>query len=153
MFPELKAFFEENPLAHKAADSIRNGRQIALEVPGDGTTKVYIFTKEGGKNVLREGDAQSADVIFTIPVDSAQELVTRKFDSVAQVGLHIFEKILSNDPKQKIQIRLKTGVLSLIAGGYLGVLTAGGGDVAKFMASRGLGSMGKIKDAITKLRG
>ena len=32
MLAELKKFFEENPLAHKAADSIKNGREIAVVV-------------------------------------------------------------------------------------------------------------------------
>lgn len=153
MLSDLKVFFESGELAKKAASSIRNGREIALNVKSGDAQVGYTFTKESGNNVLREGESAHPDVVFILTEAAAKDLVTRKFDTVGQVGLHIFEKILSNDPNQKIQIRLKAGVLSLVTGGYFGVLTAGGADVAKFLATRGLGSMGKLKDAISKLRG
>lgn len=150
---ELRAFFETGELARKAADSIRNGREIALVIQSPDRAQSYTFTKEGGRNVLRDGAPAHPDLTFTLPEAAMRDLVTRKFENVGQVGLHIFEKILSNDPQWKIRVKLEIGVLSLITGGYLGVLAAGGGEVAKFLASRGLGSMGKIKDAISKLRG
>ncbi|MBI3544516.1 MAG: hypothetical protein HY075_14690 [Deltaproteobacteria bacterium] len=153
MLSELKGFFESGALAQKAADSIRNGREIGLEITAPSGSTHYTFTKESGRNVLREGKSSSPDVAFVIPDAAARDLVTRNFETVGQVGLHIFEKILSNDPSQKIQIRLRTGVLSLVTGGYFGVLTAGGSEVARFMATKGLGSMGKLKDAISKLKG
>ena len=103
--------------------------------------------------MLRDGEPKSPDVVFIMPVAAARDLTSKKFDTVGQVGLHIFEKILSNDPTQRIQIRLKSGVLSLVTGGYFGVLTAGGAEVAKFLATKGFGSMGKLKDAISKLKG
>jgi hypothetical protein len=37
--------------------------------------------------------------------------------------------------------------------GYLGVLASGGADIAKYLATKGLGSPAKIKEAIGKLRG
>lgn len=153
MLTEMKAFFETGALAQKAAGSIRNGREIGLQIKYADKTVGYTFTRESGQNVLREGDSAHPDVIFIMPEAAAKELVSKKFDSIGQVGLHIFEKILSNDQGQKIQIRLKAGVLALVTGGYFGVLTSGGGEVAKFLATHGLGSMGKLKDAISKLRG
>jgi hypothetical protein len=146
---ELKAFFEDGNLAKLAAASIRDGRQIALKV---GSAE-YTFTRERGSNLLREGAAPHPDFTFVIPEASARELVTRSFETVGQVGLHIFEKILSNDPDQKIRVKLEVGLLSVVTGGYLGVLGSGGADVAKFLATRGLGNLGKLKDAIAKMRG
>lgn len=153
MLAELKDFFENNPLAQRAADSIKNGREIAVVVTNGDQKTNYTFAKESGRNVFRDSAASSPDLTFTIPQASAQELVTKKFDTVGQVGLHIFEKMLSNDPSQKIQAKIHAGFLGLMTGGYLGVLTAGGTDVAKFLASKGLGSAGKIKDTISKMRG
>lgn len=150
---DLKNFFESNPLAQKAADSIKNGRQIAITITGDSTKTEFTFTKESGKNVLRDGAASSPDLTFTIPEASAQELVTKNFENVGKVGLHIFEKMLSNDPNQKIHAKIHAGFLGLMTGGYLGVLTSGGADVAKFLATKGLGSAGKLKDTISKMRG
>src|SRR5262249_34748195 len=114
---------------------------------------VYAFVKEGGQNKLYERETQKADLHFTIPKAAADELVTKSFDGVGKVGLFIFEKITAADPAQKIKVKLNTGFLSLLTGGYMGVLTSGGADVAKFLASRGLGSLGKLKETISRLRG
>lgn len=149
----LKKFFEENTLAKDAANSISNGRKIKITITDStGESTAFVFTKEKGANVLKEEDSTGYDVSFVIPVKAAEEITSTKFDSVGQVGLRIFEKILSSDAEQKIQVKVHAGVLSLITGGYLGVLTAGGGDVAKFLASKGLGNIGKIKDAISKMK-
>ena len=148
-FEQLRSFFEDGALAHKAAASLKNGAEIALVID----EKTYTFTKEGGKNRLHDHAARKPDIIFTMPGVSAQELVTKRFDSVAQVGLHIFEDVLSQDPSRKVKVRVMSGFLTLMTSGYLGILTAGGADVAKFLGSRGFGSAGKIKDAISKLKG
>jgi hypothetical protein len=153
MLAELKSFFEENKLAQDAAASLKNGREIGLAITANGQTTTYTFAREDGHNVVRDGAPKSPDFTFTIPEAAARELVAKKFETVGQVGLHIFEKMLSNDPNQKIRAKLQTGALSLVTGGYFGVLTAGGSEVAKFLATKGLGNMGKLKDAIGKLRG
>lgn len=153
MITKLKKFFEENPLAIEAAKSISNGREIAIILSEGEKQTACIFGKQSGKNTFNEGTAKSPDVTFIIPVGAAEDIVTTQFDSVGQVGLRIFEKILSHDPNQKIHIKLHSGILSLVTGGYLGVLTAGGAEVTKFLATKGLGSMGKIKDAIGRMRG
>ena len=152
MFAELHNFFEANELAKKAADSIRDGREIAILVTGDGQQAAYTFTKSGGKNVFKESAAARPDVSFTIPIASVREIVETNFISVGQVGLRIFEKIISPDPAQKIHVKIHTGFLSLMTGGYLGVLTSGGSEVAKFLASKGLGSMSRVKDTISKMQ-
>lgn len=152
MLNEMKAFFEGSPLAQRAAESIRSGREIALEVKIGESVDVFTFAKEKDRNILRQGAPTSPDLVFTLPETAAKELVTKQFDTVGQVGLHIFEKMLSNDPSQRIQVKVKAGVLSLVTGGYFGVLTAGGSEVAKFLGSKGLGSLGKLKETISKLK-
>ena len=153
MLNEIKTFFEDSPLAQRAAESIRNGREIGLTVKTGAHIEAYTFVKDGGRNVIRQGAPLSPDVVFTLPEAALKDLLTRNFNTIGQVGLHIFEKILSNDPNQKVQISLKANILSLVTGGYFGVLTAGGSEVAKFLATKGLGSMSKLRDAISKLRG
>ncbi|MEW6058211.1 MAG: hypothetical protein AB1540_16535 [Bdellovibrionota bacterium] len=153
MESELRAFFEKNSLAQQAAQSIKNGREIQLVITTDGKESSYVFSREKNTNTLREGKPQNPDLTFFLPKPVAEELVAKKFNTVGQVGLHIFEKMLCNDPNQKVRAKLHVGILSLMTGGYLGVLTAGGADVAKFLATRGLGNMGKLKDAISKMRG
>ena len=152
MFVEMQRFFETNDLAKKAADSIKDGREIAVIITDTGTSFPYTFSKSGGQNVFKETAASRPDVTFTIPVASGREITETSFTSVGQVGLRIFEKIISPDPAQKIHVKIHTGFLSLLTGGYLGVLTSGGSEVAKFLASKGLGSMSKVKDTISKMQ-
>lgn len=146
---KIKSFFEENTLAQQAAYSIKNGREISLVIDGNS----YIFKKEDSKNKVEPGNSSSPDLVFEIPKQAAEELLSKSFESVGAVGIFIFEKMLSSDPEHKVKARVKAGFLSLMTGGYLGVLAAGGVDVAKFLAQKGLSNPSKIKDAITKLRG
>jgi hypothetical protein len=145
---QLRTFFEENALAQRAAASLKNGAQIALVVDG----ARYTFTKESGHNRLLDEPATKADMTFTIPGAAALELITRRFDSVGQVGLHIFEDVMSQDPQRKVEARFHCGFLTLMTSGYLGILSAGGADVAKFLGSKGFGSVSKLKDVIARLK-
>lgn len=154
MLNELKKFFEENTLAHQAAASIKNGREIEIIVVTSNKERLeYTFKKDSGKNKIEQTKSTNADLSFVMPEAAILDIVNSQFDSVGQVGLRIFEKMLSNDENHKITAKLNCGILSLLAGGYLGVLTAGGSDVAKFLATKGLGNMGKLKDAISKMKG
>lgn len=145
---ELKRFFEEGSLSKQAAHSLKDGREIALTIDGEDFT----FLKVKGRNTLEARKSKSPDVTFQIPFQSAAELVTKDFTSVGEVGVFIMEQIISQDPKQKIHLQLHTGFLGLMTSGYLGILTSGGAEVAKFLASRGLGSLGKLKETISKLK-
>ncbi len=136
----------------RAAYSIKDGREIEILII-DGPAKMsYTFTKKGGKNLVLEGVPSSADLTFTLPKKSADEIIHSEFDSIGQIGLRIFEKMLSEHEDQKIKVKLHAGFLSLMTGGYFGVLTAGGSEVASFLAMKGLASMGKIKDTISKMK-
>lgn len=146
MLDKLQAFFEENKLALRATESIKDGRQVGLTIlpTNGGNPSTFTFTKENGKSIFRTGKPDNPDFSFELQEAAADELTSRSFQSVGQVGLFLFEK--------KIKINLHIGFLALMSNGYLGVLSAGGADIAKFLASRGLGSLGKLKDAIHNLR-
>lgn len=145
---KIKVFFEENALAQQAAHSIKNGREIGLVIDG----VPYTFKKDASKNRIESGKSSSPDLIFEIPKQAAEELFSNSFTSVGAVGIFIFEKMLASDPQHKVKARVHAGFLSLMTGGYLGVLAAGGAEVAKFLAQKGLSNPSKIKDAIAKLR-
>lgn len=146
---KLKSFFENNDLAKKAARSLKDGRQIEIVIDD----APFTFEKVAGNNTLKDGPSENADICFHIPSNAAEQLLTREFKTVGEVGIFIFEKMLASDPSHKVRAKVKAGILSLVMGGYLGVLAEGGADVAKFLAGRGLTNPSKIKDAIAKLRG
>ena len=156
MTSQFKTFFEDSPLALKAAHSIKDGKEIALTIVSknaEHSEEHLTFVKIKGQNRIEERQSRRADLTFIIPHASALDLVTQEFDTVGQVGLFIFDRIITDDSTQKIQVKLNCGVLSLMTGGYLGILGAGGTEVAQYLATKGLGSLGKIKETISKLKG
>jgi hypothetical protein len=145
-------FFQSNSLAIEATKSISNDREIAIYII-DGTNKdAFTFVKKDGKNHLIKEAAKNPDFTFIIPINTALELLNTNFTSISQIGLRIFEKILTKNENEKIKIMVHIGPLSILTGGYLGVITTGGSDVAKFLASLGLNSLTKIKDTLAKMR-
>ncbi len=147
---QLKTFFETSPLARDAAQSLRDGRQIEIQLLNSG--EKFTFEKIKGAPRFTNSPAAKADITFKIPDSVAQELATKAFPSVGQVGLFLFDSITSSDIAKKTQVSLHCGALSLVTGGYFGILTSGGAEVAKYLATKGLGNLGKIKDAIARMR-
>ena len=148
MLSELKLFFEDNSIATHAASSISNRRTIALSVAG----QHFTFTKIDGKNKIQEGAPSAPDFEFTLPESVVKELVNRKFASAAEVGLFLFEHIFASDPAIKVGVRLNAGILTLVTQGYFGVLATGGTEIAAYLGKRGFSGMGKIKDALSRLK-
>lgn len=153
MLSKLKIFFEQGNIAQQAARSIRNGRKISLKIGlHDGATQNYLFKKENSQNIIEIHTDEQTDLTFYIPENSLNDLLEQKFNNVGEAGVYFFEKMISNDSRKKIKVSLHIGILSFITGGYLGVLTAGGSQVAKFLASRGLSSLSRIKETISRFR-
>ena len=145
---KLTSFFEHGPMAKKAAHSLKDGREIQLLV----ANSPFRFFKENKNNRIEAGNCASPDIIFEISALACEELVTRDFKTVGEVGIFIFEKMITNDPAHKVKAKVRAGVISLVMGGYLGILGEGGAEVAKYLAQKGLTNPSKIKDAIAKLR-
>ena len=56
------------------------------------------------------------------------------------------------DPTFRIKASVHIGAFDLLRNGYLGVLPLGGVTVMRFLSSKGLNGIGKIKDAIGRMR-
>lgn len=174
-WPEAKKlvdFFSSHPLALKAAESIKSGRSLGLllvrksgpkyfkDILGEKDGLVLIFSKEKHgqqcrvvqNSELAIANLAKCDFIFQIPQHTAIELTEHTPESIAAIGLFIFNKIRSTEDSEKIRVRLTTSVLDVVMGGYLGVLSSGGPEIAKTLAASGLGSIGKMKDAIANLK-
>ena len=71
---------------------------------------------------------------------------------LGKIGVAIIKFIANPDPLLRIRIKVHIGLLEIIANGYLGVIPLGGEALMKLLASKGLTSLGKIKEAIQRLR-
>jgi hypothetical protein len=155
-FEALKFFFEQNPLSLQAAESLHVGREISLEILDSSLERhFFTFTKNSTtkKNTFEGRKSEKPDFSFEIPQKVAEELTQRNFSSIAEVGLFIFEKMLSNEVESKIRVRASIGFLAFLTSGYPGILTSGGIQVAQFLASKGFGNVSKINEALSRLQG
>jgi hypothetical protein len=143
----FQTYFQK-PAAVTAAKSLSDGVELELLVAGESLT----FTKEGGKNVVRAGAPRKPHVTFTVPAEAAEAILNDPSEDVGQIGVHIAKLIVASEPGKRIGFKLHAGFLTLFTNGYFGVVTAGGGAFASFLASRGLNGINGIKSALKKLR-
>ena len=113
---------------------------------------ITAFGKGPGGNEVRPGAAAAPQVLFWVTEQAAQEILDSPSDEVGQIGVEILKKIVSSDKTRRIRIQLKSGGATLLMKGYFGVIATGGVGFAAFLASRGLGGVGAIKRALTKLK-
>ena len=143
----FSAYFDRE-VAKKAAKSLSDRSEIEFHVGSE----IFTFTKEGGKNVIKPSPAGDAQLVFTLTPGAAEAILNDTSDDVGAIGVHIAKMVVQHDPDKKVSVKFKAGFLSLFSKGYFGVLTAGGGQFASFLASKGLNGMGAIKDALKKMK-
>lgn len=146
-FASLKAFFDR-AVAQKATGPLRNGVQISLDVDG----RKLSLVKEHGRAEIRDVPAVKPDMSFTVPSAAVAELVASTTEDIGEIGVSILKLMASEDEKKKVRAKVHIGGFALLTNGYLGVLPLGGATVMKFLATKGMGGLSKIKDGISKLR-
>ncbi|MBI1859977.1 MAG: hypothetical protein HYR96_03545 [Deltaproteobacteria bacterium] len=102
--------------------------------------------------IVRAESAKEPDITFTIPKASVTALRRSDLSDVATTGIAILKLLLHPDPALRASVKVHIGLFDLMRLGYLSVLRLGGAPMVKFLAAHGLTGMGKIKEAITKLR-
>lgn len=141
-------------VAQSAAKTIADGAQIEFRVQtSDGNVQeTFTFTRSGGSNQILAGSAKSAEIIFIMTPQAAEEILAETSDEIGVIGVNIVKLMVSPDANRKVAFQLKAGFLSLFAKGYFGVLTAGGSAFGGFLASRGLNGLNAIKSALKKMK-
>lgn len=147
IYAERFSQYFDREVAQKAAKSISNGAEMEFQVASESFT----FTKEGGKNVIKASPARDPQLVFTLTPGAADAILADTSEDIGAIGVLIAKMIVAQDANKKVTVKFKTGFLSLFSKGYFGVLTAGGGQFASFLASKGLNGMGAIKDALKKM--
>jgi len=145
----LKAFFA-SPVAQKGTQPLKNGVEIVIQVSEHPT---MILTKKKGVVTITEGNSKSPDMTFWIGKKGVRELSQVKTEDVGEMGVAIIKLMLSRDADIQLKSKVHIGSLQLLTHGYLAVLPLGGSTVMKFLASKGFSNLGKIKEAISQLRG
>ena len=146
-FERFQAYFEKS-VAQDAAQSLSNNIEIEIQVDQFFGT----LTRQSGKNAFLNRAAQDPHLTFILTPKAADAILSYESDEIAEIGEHIAQLILNNDPESKIRVKVHTGILTLLSKGYFGVIAKGGGAFASYLASKGFKNIGAIKDAISKLR-
>ncbi len=136
------------PVAERAASSLKDSAKIALLV-GD---ESFTFARVSGKNAISAGAPSDPDLIFSLTPPAAEAILNDPASEIGPIGVNIAKLVFSADPAVKVRLQIKAGFLTLWSRGYFGVLTAGGAELAAFLASRGLGGLDAIRSALKKMR-
>ena len=57
------------------------------------------------------------------------------------------------DQEFRVLAKVHIGPFKLLRNGYFSILPLGGATVMKYLGAKGFGNIGKIKDAIARMRG
>ncbi|HUP56653.1 MAG TPA: hypothetical protein VM598_04315 [Bdellovibrionota bacterium] len=135
-------------VAERAARPLSDGVEIELKIGDERLT----FTRNGGRNEVRDGAARDPQVVFSLTPKAADAILDDPAAEIGTIGVNIGKLIVSSDPGIKVGLQLKAGLMSLWNKGYFGVIGAGGAQFAGFLASKGLNGIGAIKEAVKKMK-
>lgn len=144
----LAAYFERD-VCQRATKPLRVGVTIALYVGEEGPFSLERF-KDGTRVTAQK--PENPDMTFRVPPKGLERLAEYSSDDIGEIGVHILKLMADPDPNVRIQPKVHIGLFEFLRNGYLGILPLGGTAVMKFLATKGLTSLGKIKDAIARLR-
>jgi len=144
----LKEFFQR-PVCRKGTAPLRKGIEIAVFLDGEGPATLR--RAADGMEVLNQAPAKP-DMTFRISGSALGELLKTETEDVGEIGVAILKLMAHSDPAMRLQAKVHIGAFDLLRNGYLGVLPLGGATVMKFLSTKGLTGVGKIKDAIGRLR-
>lgn len=133
----------------RATKPLRNGVQIAVTIGKEGPFNLH---KDGDKMAVSAEAPASPDMTFHLPERALNELASVHTEDIGEVGVAILKLMAHGDPKMRMSAKVHIGAFTLLRNGYLGVLPLGGPGVMKFLASKGLTNIGKIKDALGRLK-
>ncbi len=128
---------------------IKDGRTLAIQFP----TETLTLTKTGGHARVEAQAPTKPDLTFVIPEAALSRLEASQATSIGDVGIEIAKLLLEEDAALRMQTKVHLGLFDMVRYGYLGVLPLGGPAFMKFLSAKGFGSMSKIRNVISNLRG
>jgi len=147
-FIAIQGFFERG-VAQRGTRSLRDGISIAIYLDGKGPVTL---TKRGGSVLILKELPEKPDMSFWIPGPAVKALESVTTEDVGELGVEILKLMAHSDETYRVTAKVHIGPFDLLRNGYLSVLPLGGPTVMKFLASKGFTGIGKIKDAISRMR-
>ncbi|OGQ96750.1 MAG: hypothetical protein A2284_11960 [Deltaproteobacteria bacterium RIFOXYA12_FULL_61_11] len=148
---KLVLFFERKPICVEAAKPLKDSISVELRNAASGVG--YTLTKAGERLRVSDGAPAEREMVFTITEAALVHVADFDTDDIGTYGIRVFETMIWPEASRRMRIALKAGPIKLGFKGYFGVLMLGGKTIWKWLSLHGLGSLGKVKDAIKKLMG
>jgi hypothetical protein len=144
---KLQEFFSR-PVAIKGTSPLSPDAEVLLVVNG----QPYTLARKGKKPALMEGAPAKPDLTFEIPTKALEGLVDITTEEVGEIGIAIASHLIHPNPELRMTVKVHIGFFPLIRKGYLSVLPLGGASFMKYLAAKGLTSMSKIRETISKMK-
>jgi len=146
-FEALKKFFGRD-VCQKATKPLSTGSEMAVEM---GSAQ-FTLRREKEALIVVDAPCSKPDLSFTLSLEAIEALDAEPTEDVGEMGVVLLKQMVHSDPTHRMGAKVHIGIFDLLRKGYLGVLPLGGPAVMKFLASKGLTSMGKIKEAVQKMK-
>jgi len=147
---KLRRFFETSEASRRAASSLKKAAEVGVrftDVPGD-----FRFHSIEGKPAFESGKAMDPDFELTLAPGAVDAITAQPQADVGELGVLFFQHIVAKDEREKIRVKLHSGLLRLTMRGWLGVLAAGGPKVIGWMAQKGLRGPSAVASALSRLK-
>ena len=136
-------------VCQRATKPLRDGVEILISVDA---SSPFTLVRKAKDTVIEDRVAIKPDMRLDVPPKALQQCLDLKTEEIGELGVEILKLMAHSDPDFRIRVKLHVGLFDFLLNGYLGILPLGGPTVMKFLASRGLTGIGKIKEAIARLR-
>lgn len=147
-FDKLKSLFQKD-VVQRATQPLRKGVEIAIFIDGNGPVTLK---KEPQTMAVEDRPPANPDMSFWTTSKGVETLLQIDTSDIGEMGVAIMKLMASSDPELKMKTKVHIGAFNLIRNGYFLVLPLGGSTVMKFLASKGITNISKIKDAISSLK-
>ena len=121
--PDLEAVFADRfrtycarPVIEKALGLLGSGAEIEIRIRerGEKVREVFCYLKPKIKGDIRSGPGDKPQVILTLSPQAAVELLSNPSENGKEIGVHFATLMASPDPRRRLTLKLKAGVISLI---------------------------------------
>lgn len=148
IFDQLQDFFGRR-VCIEALKPLSVGSTIAVHVP---ERESFTLSKSKEGPVLTAGAPSKPDLSFWLSEAGIPAILEDRSETVGDVGICLLRRMVADEKEGRMSAKVHLGLFDLYRRGYFSVLALGGPQVMSFLAGKGLTGMGKIKDAIGKIR-
>jgi hypothetical protein len=146
----LRQLFEESGAARKAAKALSKAACVGVrftDVPGD-----FRFYAVDGKPRFEPGKAAEPDFELTLPPRAVHDICGKHSGDVGDLSILFVQHIFTNEPEQRVQVKVHSGLIKLTLHGWLRVVVAGCPKLIAYFARMGLKSPSVLAGAISRLK-